>query len=54
MGATGALELYQASSILNLTGSHSDSLVLQINLASLPQLPAAIYSGTLFFQAQAF
>jgi hypothetical protein len=34
--------------------SRTDSLNLQINLASQPQLPAGSYSGTLNIQAQSF
>jgi hypothetical protein len=33
--------------------NRTDTLILNINLSSLPQLPADTYSGTLFLQAQA-
>jgi hypothetical protein len=39
--------------IFNSTSSRSDVLTFNINLSSLPQLPADSYSGTLFIQAQA-
>ncbi len=54
-GAAGAsLTLYSSAAILSLGGSHSDVLTLEINLATLPQLPAGTYSGLLSLQAQAF
>ncbi len=37
----------------NRSGSHSDSLNFNINLSTLPSLPAATYTGTLTIQAQA-
>ena len=55
LGAPGAgLQLYQANSILGLSGSRTDSLSLEINLLSIPQLPAASYSGVLTLEVQAF
>jgi len=37
----------------NRTGSHNDNLNFNINLSTLPNLPAATYTGTLTIQAQA-
>jgi hypothetical protein len=37
----------------NRAGQRTDNLTLQINLTSLPQLPAGTYTGTLNLQAQA-
>jgi hypothetical protein len=52
--AVGAsLHLYSMTSILSLGGSHVDNLSLEIDLTTLPQLPAATYSGVLLIQAQA-
>lgn len=39
--------------VFNSFSSRSDVLSFNINLSSLPQLPADSYSGTLFIQAQA-
>ena len=55
-GAAGAgLLLFNQSNITGLTksGSHSDTMDFNINLSSLPQLPADSYVGTLNIQAQA-
>jgi len=38
----------------NKTGTNSDVMTFNINLAPLPALPAGIYTGTLTIQAQAF
>ena len=38
----------------NKTGTNSDLMTFNINLAPLPNLPAGIYTGTLTIQAQAF
>lgn len=52
--ANGGLKLYtQTLSSSNRESSRSDSVSLQINLASQPQLPAGTYTGTLNIQAQA-
>lgn len=52
--ASGGLELFtQAISSTNRSSARTDALSLQINLATLPQLPAGSYSGTLTLQAQA-
>ncbi len=52
-GGAAALELFSQSWVLYAgAGSRTDALDLEINLASLPQLPAGTYSGTLFIQAQ--
>ena len=55
-GAAGAgLLLFNQSSITGLTktGSHIDTMDFNINLSSLPQLPADSYVGTLNIQALA-
>lgn len=51
--AGASLQLYSTVSIISLGGTHVDNLSLQINLTSLPQLPAATYTGVLYIQAQA-
>lgn len=52
--ANGGLKLFtQTMSSSNRASSRSDSVSLQINLASQPQLPAGTYTGTLNIQAQA-
>lgn len=52
-GGASGLELFSQSwFIFAGGGSRTDALDLEINLANLPQLPAAHYSGTLFIQAQ--
>jgi len=38
----------------NKTGTNSDVMTFNINLAPLPSLPAGVYTGTLTIQAQAF
>jgi hypothetical protein len=38
----------------NKTGTNSDVMTFNINLAPLPTLPTGIYTGTLTIQAQAF
>ena len=38
----------------NKTGTNSDLMTFNINLAPLPTLPAGVYTGTLTIQAQAF
>ena len=55
LGPAGAgLTLFtQALTSSNRTSSRVDNLNLEINLSSLPQLPAATYTGTLTLQAQA-
>ncbi|SFS16149.1 hypothetical protein SAMN05421771_2857 [Granulicella pectinivorans] len=53
-GSTASLTLYQLNTFLSLYGSHTDTLSLQIDLTSQPQLPAATYTGTLTLTAQAF
>lgn len=37
----------------NRSGSHTDSMTFNINLSTVPSLPAATYTGTLTIQAQA-
>jgi hypothetical protein len=52
--ANGGLELSsQAISSTNRASSRTDSVNLEINLASQPQLPAGSYTGTLNLEAQA-
>jgi len=54
-GAGNSLELYTGGGgLLGLGGNHTDTLNLEINLSSIPQLPAATYTGTLMVQAEAF
>lgn len=53
-GAGSSLLLVNVGTILSLGGSRTDNLNLEIDLTTLPQLPAAVYSGTLILQAQAF
>jgi hypothetical protein len=38
----------------NKTGTNSDLMTFNINLAPLPSLPSGVYTGTLTIQAQAF
>ncbi len=52
--ANAGLQLFtQAITSSNRSSNRTDSLNLEINLATLPQLPAGIYTGTLILQAQA-
>ncbi len=52
-GAGASLKLFTQSFTRQTGGgSRTDSLNLEINLASQPQLPAGSYSGTLYIQAQ--
>ena len=54
----GANAGLRVSSVLILgfskTGTHSDAMNFNINLAPLPNLPTGVYTGTLTIQAQAF
>lgn len=54
----GANAGLQVSSILilgfNQTGTNSNVMTFNINLAPLPNLPTGVYTGTLTIQAQAF
>lgn len=52
--SNASLLLYQLNTFLSLYGSHTDTLSLQIDLTSQPQLPAATYTGVLTIQAEAF
>ncbi|MFT4112688.1 hypothetical protein [Silvibacterium sp.] len=55
LGPVGSgLLLYSQTSVLSLGGSRTDALSLEIDLTTLPQLPAATYTGVLVLQAQAF
>src|SRR5438552_18053991 len=53
-GANAGLQL-SSTTILgnNKSGTHNDVMNFNINLAPLPNLPAATYTGTLTIQAQA-
>ena len=52
-GATAGLSLYTVKITgTNKTGSHTDSMLFNINLSTLPNLPAGTYAGTLNIQAQ--
>lgn len=60
LGTAGAtLELFSTSSLLSVgctpsgASCRTDALSLEINLSSLPQLPAGTYHGTLVLQAEA-
>lgn len=54
-GAGSGLELSTLSALLILgTATHTDNLSLEIDLTTIPQLPAGSYSGVLMLQAQAF
>jgi hypothetical protein len=55
LGPTGAgLLLYTLPlTSTNRAGTRTDNLSLEINLSSVPQLPAGTYTGTLTLQAQA-
>ncbi len=55
LGPSGAgLTLFtQPISTSNRESNRTDTLTLQINTTSLPQLPAASYTGTMMLQAQA-
>ncbi len=55
LGPAGAgLDLFtQSITSANKSANRSDTLALQINLTSQPQLPAGTYTGTLTLQAQA-
>jgi hypothetical protein len=50
---TGLTVFTQAITDANRAGSHESSVALNIDLSSIPQLPAGAYTGTLHFQAQA-
>ena len=53
----GANAGYQMANVpitgLNKSANHTDAMVFNINLTTLPQLPASTYTGTLNIQAQA-
>ena len=55
LGPAGSgLTLYtQPLSATNRFGTRTDTLLLEINLSGLPQLPAGTYTGTLTLQAEA-
>jgi hypothetical protein len=52
-GANAGLQLFTAKITgTNKTGNHTDSMLFNINLSTLPALPAGTYAGTLNIQAQ--
>ncbi|MGB6191369.1 MAG: hypothetical protein WBF42_02790, partial [Terracidiphilus sp.] len=52
-GASASLTIFQQGYfLLNLGGSRTDVLNLEINLANQPTLPAGTYSGILYIQAE--
>ena len=51
-GAGAALQIYSVSAFLALGFTRTDVLSLEINLSSLPQQPAATYTGSIYIQAQ--
>lgn len=52
-GANAGLRLYSVRITgQNKTGSHAENLLFNINLSTIPQLPAGTYHGTLNIQAQ--
>ena len=53
-GGGASLQLYANGPAIAVNGSRTDTLNLEINLASLPQLPAATYTGIITLEAQAF
>lgn len=54
-GGAGAGLAFPATAITaaNRAGNRTDLMAFNINLTTLPQLPAAVYTGTLSIQAQA-
>jgi hypothetical protein len=53
-GANAGLQLANvAITGANKSSNHADTMAFNINLSTLPQLPAATYTGTLNIQAQA-
>jgi hypothetical protein len=54
LGSAGSSLLLWSSTVdLCLLSARTDNLYLEIDLTSLPQLPAATYTGTLYLEAQA-
>jgi hypothetical protein len=54
-GAGASLQVYNLTGgLLSLGFTRTDVLSLEINLSSLPQQPAAAYTGSMFLQVQAF
>ena len=54
-GANAGLQLSSTSILgFNRSGTHNDVMTFNINLSTLPNLPANTYTGTLTIQAQAF
>lgn len=51
--ASGRLLFTQTINFGNRTGSRTDAMDVQLDLTTLPQLPADTYPGTLRIQAQA-
>jgi hypothetical protein len=54
LGSGSSLQLVSGFSILGLgSGTRVDTLTLEIDLSTLPQLPAGIYTGMLMLETQA-
>ncbi len=52
-GASAGMQLYTVKITgTNKTGNHTDNMLFNIDLSTLPQLPAGDYTGTLNIQAQ--
>ena len=52
-GAAAGLQLFTVKITgANKTGSHTDNMLFNIDLSTIPQLPAGTYTGTLNIQAQ--
>lgn len=49
-----SLLIWQSNNLVTLAAGRTDVLSLKVNLSATPQLPAGVYSGTLFLQVQAF
>ena len=54
LAANSSLLLYTTNSLATLLLNQTQTCNLRIDLTSLPNLPAGIYSGSLIIQAQAF
>lgn len=52
-GASGRLLFTQSINAGNRTSNRTDSMAVQLDLTSLPQLPADTYTGSMRIQAQA-
>lgn len=52
-GSSSSLLIWHTANLVSLTSGRTDVLQLKIDLTSIPQLPAARYSGSLILQVQA-